>query len=136
MVKNKDDKLLAEDGKTPNPDTSWEKVNGTISSIPYASHQQIEQWFTNQHTHDSGANNDIAKNPILILPKSIRSKIGYTDEVVYKKGVDRNTLVNFNKVTAKERGIDLIVIDTSKYSGKEPVTLEFISEQWIYSDFW
>lgn len=135
MVKNKDDKLSTDGDKTLSTKTSWKKLNGTMYSIPFAAPFQIEQWFTTQHTHDAGANNDVAKKPILILPNSIRSKIGYSNEVIFK-GNTRNTLVNFDRVTAKERGIDYIVIDTSKYDGKDPVTLEFASEQWIYSDFW
>ena len=54
--------------------------------------------------HDSGANNDIAKHGILALPESIRSMLGYTDEEIFK-GTYRNSLVNFDRVTAKERGI-------------------------------
>lgn len=64
----------------------------------------------------------MAKNPIVIIPNGIRSKFGYSNEVVYK-GDLRNTLVNFKRVTAKERGISYIVINTTKYDGKEPVTL-------------
>ena len=44
----------------------------------------------------------VAKNPIVIIPNGIRSKFGYSNEVVYK-GDLRNTLVNFKRVTAKER---------------------------------
>jgi len=136
MVKIKDDKLAKDgDNETLSTVTSWKEIDGVMSSIPYSSHKQNEQWFTAKHIHDTGANNDVAKNPILIIPKGIRSIFGYGDDVIFK-GKTRNTLVNHNRVTAKERGIDYIIIDTSKYTGKEPVTLEFISEQWIYSDFW
>jgi hypothetical protein len=134
MVKIKGDQL-SKDGKNLNTETSWKKLEGVIASIPFASPLQYEKWFTPEHIHDTGANNDVAKRPILIIPRSIRSLFGYTDEYVFK-GETRNTLVNLKRVTAKERGIDYIVIDTSKYTGTKPITLEFISEQWVYSDFW
>jgi len=77
----------------------------------------------------------VAKKPILILPNFLRSLFGKSNEVIFKDQT-RNTLVNFNRVTAKDRGINYIVIDTTKYEEDDSVTLEFISEQWIYSDFW
>lgn len=42
---------------------SWEKLNGSLSSIPYHQPFQKEQWFTSLNTHDSGAVNDFFENP-------------------------------------------------------------------------
>ena len=117
MVKIKDDQLsvTSTDGEVLSTKTSWAKLNGTMSSIPFSAPLQREQWFTIEHTHDAGANKDLAKHPYLIMPKGIRSIFGITDDVVFKGKVlgNRNTLVNYDRVTAKERGIDYIIIDTS-----------------------
>lgn len=114
MVKNKADSLTSSDGKL-STQTSWGKINGTLFSIPYAAPLQLEQWFTSQHTHDRGANNDVAVHPIMALPSSLREMFGYSDEEIFN-GTYRNSLVNIDRVTAKDRGINFIIIDTSKLS--------------------
>ena len=53
MLKVKDDQLTTDgDNKTLSNVTSWSKLNGTLSSIPFSGQKIIEQWFTVEHIHD------------------------------------------------------------------------------------
>jgi protein associated with RNAse G/E len=123
---------LMNDKLEPNHQTSWNKVKGAISSIVYEEENQKEEWFNKtEHIHDSGSNYDYWNEPRLLLQWP---GLGYNDTYIYKDTKVRNLLVNEYNVTAKERGISMIVIDASKI--KETVTLQFISEQWIFTFYW
>jgi hypothetical protein len=60
-------------------------------------------------------------------------KTDWQNALLFKDG-NQNQLVNFKHAVAKDRGIDFIIVNATTI--EEEVTLEFVSEVWIESDFW
>lgn len=47
-----------------------------------------------------------------------------------------NALVNYDEKVAKERAIDFILLDSTGFDSIHDITIQFIAEPHIFSDFW
>ena len=93
----------------------WELANESFISIPAGELGKREQWFSENHDHDTGA---VAREFYYILP--IPQPDGTHNTLVPVTKPYNNTNV------ADERGIKWIEIDATKYKGTQTMVLRML----------
>jgi hypothetical protein len=104
----------------------WRNLNGSLFCQEYGKAQQPGQWFATNHEHDIGASQDVWAYYDMFAPFKY-----------FMKEIHRyhNILVNMDKRVAKERAIDYIYVNSTRYTSELKSELHLVAEPLIYTEF-